>query len=164
MIDLQEIEAIKRLKYRYMRCLDQKRWAELATCFTEDATSAYSDGAYAFDGRDAIMAFLESAMPATMLTSHRVHHPEIDLTGPGSATGVWALDDVVIETAGGFTIRGSGFYRDEYAKVAGEWRIRHTGYQRVYEEIQSRAESPSLRLTANMFADKAQTGRRTHGG
>ena len=44
MDDLHEIEAIKRLKYRYMRCLDQKRWAELAECFTEDATTAYGGG------------------------------------------------------------------------------------------------------------------------
>ncbi len=155
MIDLHAIEAIKRLKYRYMRCLDQKRWAELASCFTEDAKSSYSDGKYAFDGRDAIMAFLETAMPVTMLTSHRAHHPEIELTGPTTATGVWALDDVVIETTGGFTIRGSGFYRDEYVKIDGEWRIRHTGYQRIYEEIQSRTESPSLRLTANLFEHKS---------
>ena len=152
MVDLQELEAIKRLKYRYMRCLDQKRWAELATCFTEDARSSYADGKYAFDGRAAIMAFLENAMPDTMLTSHRVHHPEIELTDAGTAVGVWALDDVVIETTGGFTIRGSGFYHDEYVKVDGEWRIRATGYRRIYEEIQSRTESQSLRLTANMFA------------
>ncbi len=154
MTELHEIEAIKRLKYRYMRCLDEKIWAELATCFTPDATCAYSDGKYSFDGRDAVMGFLESAMPRTMLTSHRVHHPEIDITGPTTATGIWALDDVVIETKGGFTIRGAGFYRDEYRKIDGAWRLHHTGYRRVYEEVQSRAESPSLRLTANMFADK----------
>ena len=153
MTDLQELEAIKRLKYKYLRCLDQKCWAELATCFTEDATSSYGDGKYAFDGRDAIMQFLETSMPKTMLTSHRVHHPEIDLTSERTATGIWALDDVVIETKGGFTIRGSAFYRDEYVKVNGEWKIRATGYQRVYEELQSRTESPSLRLTANMFDD-----------
>ncbi len=35
--DLIEIEAIKRVKYRYMRTLDQKLWDEMATCFTEDA-------------------------------------------------------------------------------------------------------------------------------
>jgi hypothetical protein len=156
MSDLDEIEAIKRLKYRYMRCLDQKLWADLATCFTPDATCAYSDGKYSFDGRDAVMGFLESAMPRTMLTSHRVHHPEIDITGPTAATGIWALDDVVIETKGGFTIRGSGFYRDEYRKVDGAWLIHHTGYRRVYEEVQSRAESPSLRLTANMFAGERE--------
>lgn len=154
MTDLQELEAIKRLKYKYLRCLDQKRWAELATCFTEDAKSSYGDGKYSFDGRDAIMSFLENAMPKTMLTSHRVHHPEIEFTSGTTATGIWALDDVVIETTGGVTIRGSAFYRDEYVKVDGEWKIGSTGYQRVYEEVQSRKESPSLRLTENMFADK----------
>ena len=78
MTDLQELEAIKRLKYKYLRCLDQKRWEDLATCFTADAQCSYGDGKYSFDGRDAILKFLESVMPRTMLTSHRVHHPEID--------------------------------------------------------------------------------------
>ena len=44
MIDRQELEAIKRLKYRYFRCLDLKRWDELKECFVEDATSAYGGG------------------------------------------------------------------------------------------------------------------------
>ena len=32
--DLVEIELIKRLKYKYARCLDQKLWDEIAECFT----------------------------------------------------------------------------------------------------------------------------------
>jgi hypothetical protein len=40
MAQLEEIEAIKQLKYRYFRCLDSKRWAELAECFAPDATSS----------------------------------------------------------------------------------------------------------------------------
>ncbi|MGZ8765224.1 MAG: nuclear transport factor 2 family protein, partial [Acidimicrobiia bacterium] len=32
--DLVEIEAIKRLKYRYLRGLDQKDWAAVESCFT----------------------------------------------------------------------------------------------------------------------------------
>jgi bile-acid 7alpha-dehydratase len=152
MTDLHELESIKRLKYKYLRCLDQKRWDELATCFTDDATCSYGDGKYSFDGRDAIMEFLRGSMPTTMLTSHRVHQPEIEITSATTASGVWALDDVVIETQGEFTIRGAAFYRDEYVKVDGDWKIRSTGYERVYEEFQSRKESESLRLTANMFA------------
>jgi len=35
--DLVEIELIKRLKYKYARCLDQKLWDEIAECFTADA-------------------------------------------------------------------------------------------------------------------------------
>jgi hypothetical protein len=155
--DLLEVEAIKRLKYRYCRCLDLKRWDELEQCLAEDATSSYGDGKYSFTGRAAIMAFLRDALgPHTMISSHRVHHPEIDLTGPTTARGVWALEDVVIVTGADLTIRGSAFYTDEYVKVDGEWRIRHTGYERIYEETESRADIPSLRLTANRWATPQQ--------
>jgi hypothetical protein len=148
MVDLQEIEAIKRLKYRYCRCLDQKRWEELERCLTEDAAASYADGKLSFAGRAAIMSFLRDALgPPTRISSHRVQQPEIDLTSPTSATGVWALDDLVIETGAKLTIRGAAFYRDEYVKVGGEWRIKSTGYTRLYEEMESRTDTPSLRLT-----------------
>ena len=155
MVDLQEIEAIKRLKYTYCRCLDEKRWDEMAQCLTEDATAAYSDGHYSFTGRDAIMQFLRDALDGHhMITSHRVHQPEIDLTSATTATGIWALDDIVIETKANIVIRGSAFYRDEYAKVDGQWKIKHTGYQRIYEEMLSRSDTPSWQLTANRWAAK----------
>jgi hypothetical protein len=151
-VDLHELEAIKRLKYRYLRCLDQKLWDELADCFTEDARSSYGGGRYAFEGRDAILEFLRKAMGApSFLSSHRAHHPEIDETGPGTAIGVWALEDTVIETRAGITIRGAAFYTDEYVKVDGAWKIRFTGYQRTYEEVESRRDRPGLRLTASWF-------------
>jgi hypothetical protein len=152
--DLHELEAIKRLKYKYLRCLDLKRWSELAECFTEDATSAYSGGKYSFEGRDAIMDFLEKAMGApSFLSSHTVHHPEIDLTSDSTATGTWALHDIVIETNADIVIQGAAFYHDEYVKVDGEWKIRSTGYERTYEETLSRADLPSLKITANRWTD-----------
>lgn len=151
--DLVEIEAIKRLKYRYLRCLDQKLWDEIAGCFSEDATASYGGGAYSFAGRDAIVDFLRRSMGAeTFLSSHRVHHPEIDLRPPAEATGVWALEDVVIEERWGITIRGAAFYTDEYQKRDGRWLIRHTGYKRTYEEIHPRKDLPGLRLTAHWWS------------
>jgi hypothetical protein len=153
MADLQELEAIKRLKYKYLRCLDQKRWNELAECLAKDATSAYSGGKYSFEGRDAIMEFLESAMGAdSFLSSHTVHQPEIEFTSETTATGVWALNDTVIETNANIIIRGAAFYEDEYVKVDGAWKIKSTGYTRIYEETLSRADIPSLTLTANRWA------------
>ena len=32
----------------------------------------------------------------TFHSSHKMHNPEIDLTGTDTATGIWALEDVVI--------------------------------------------------------------------
>ena len=152
MADLQEIEAIKRLKYRYVRALDLKRWEELGQCLTEDCRSAYGDGHFSFDGREAILAFLRDALgPATRITTHRVGQPEIAFTSPTTATGVWALDDVVIETEAKLTIRGAAFYHDEYVKVGGEWKIAKTGYARIYEETESRTDTPSLTLSKHAF-------------
>jgi hypothetical protein len=151
--DLCELEEIKRLKYRYARCLDLKRWDELADVFTPDAVAEYSGGGYSFDGRDAILDFLRRSMGAeTFHSSHKMHHPEIDLTGPTTAKGVWALDDVVVMTDFELTIRGCSFYNDEYVKTGGVWRIKRTGYKRVFEEIQPRGNVEGLRLTASWWA------------
>jgi hypothetical protein len=150
--DLQELEAIKRLKYRYMRCVDQKRWDELAECFVPEATCAYADGQLSYRGRDAILGFLRGAMDRPgFYSSHRVTQPEIELTSPSTASGVWALEDTILDVGLGLTIRGAGFYRDEYVKRDGAWRIRSTGYERTYEETESRADRPGLRLTASAW-------------
>ena len=149
--DLVELEQIHQLKYRYVRFLDTKRWDDLVELFTPDATASYGGGATVLDGREAIMAFLVGAMAdEDMLTSHKVHQPEISLDGPDAATGTWALDDVVILGSLGMTVRGASYYEDRYVKVDGAWRIAHTGYRRVYEEIEPR--SPDLKLTASWWA------------
>ena len=80
----------------------------------------------------------------TFHSSHKMHHPEIELTGPDTATGVWALDDTVIDTQWNITIRGASFYNDEYVKQDGAWKIHRTSYRRVFEEIQPRGNVEGL--------------------
>ncbi len=148
-----EIEAIKRLKYRYARCLDLKLWEEMRSCFTEDAACAYDSGKYSFSGREQIVDFLRSALGSSpRISCHHVHQPEIDLTGRSTAVGIWALEDLVIDTAVELVVRGAAYYRDEYAKGGNEWKIRFTGYERTFEEVFSRADIASLRLTANRWS------------
>ena len=139
--ELREIEAIKQLKYRYMRAIDEKLWQQMEECFVEDATCSYSGGKYAFAGRAAIMKFLTESMDRpTFLSSHRVHHPEIEILSETEARGTWALDDYVIDEQHGLTIHGAAFYRDEYVKRDGEWKLKHTGYTRTFEQMQSRVD------------------------
>lgn len=139
--DLVEIEAIKAVKYRYLRAVDTRDWDLLATTLTEAATSAYSSGRLSQNGRDEIIGFLRASMPpGDMLTSHKVHHPEIELTGPGTATARWALEDTVILQSAGLTIRGAAYYEDRMVKVGGTWLIAHTGYRRLYEEMGPRRD------------------------
>ena len=152
--DLVEIEAIKQLKYRYMRCLDLKLWDEMTDLFTEDATCSYSGGRYAYSGRDAILKFFRDSMGPEMITAHHVHHPEITITSATTARGTWALEDTVIHTQHDFTLRGAAFYEDVYTRETptSHWRIHHTGYERLYEEIQPRKDTPNLQLTQNRWA------------
>jgi ketosteroid isomerase-like protein len=151
--DLVDLEGIKQAKYRYLRCLDQKLWADMADVLTPDCVAAYSGGTYTYEGRDAIIEFLERSMGAdTFHSAHRVHQPEIELTGPDTATAIWAMDDVVVMTDWNLTVRGAAFYTDEYRKGDdGVWRISHTGYKRTYEEVQARDKVEGLRLTASWW-------------
>jgi SnoaL-like domain len=157
--DLVEIELIKRLKYKYMRCLDQKLWDVVGECFTPDATASYSGGVYAFEGREAILEFLRTSMGSTtMLTSHRCHHPEIDLDADRlGANGTWAFEDVVILTDFGVTVQGAAFYTDRYVKEGGAWRIAHTGYRRTYEELVPRAAIAGLKVTADWWETEGRS-------
>lgn len=150
-VDLDDIEAICRLKYRYLRLLDTKRFVELGDLLTDDATTSYESGTYAYDGRAAIVSFLEEALGRhDIVTMHQAHHPEIELTSTTTATGVWYLEDRVIVRPGDLEIAGTLLYHDEYVKVAGAWKIRHTGYERIFEE-KRRHSTKKLHAFRSMF-------------
>ena len=150
--DLVEIEAIKQVKYRYFRFLDLKMWDEMIDLFVPEATCAYSAGAYSYEGRDAIVAdFRKSMGRETFLSSHKAHHPEITLNGDDTATGIWSLEDWVIDMQWGLDIRGAAFYTDDYVKRDGEWKILRTAYKRVMEELSPRSGRTGLQLTASYW-------------
>jgi hypothetical protein len=146
LVALEEIEAIKRLKYRYWRFLDLKLFDELADCFAEDASVDYSGGRYRFEGREAIMTFLREALgpESGSVGYHHGHQPEIELTGPATARGRWALDNYFFNEPQNRCVRIAGFYEDEYVKTGGAWRLRRTGYRLVFHEEWRRDDLPSI--------------------
>lgn len=145
-----ETDAICRLKYAYFRCLDQKRWDEMATLFVPEATAAYSGGKYHYEGRDAIVDFMRRNMDRPAFhTSHRVSHPEITLDGD-TAEGTWAMEDVNVDTDFDFYLTGAGFYEDRYVRREGRWWILHTGYRRTFETIMPMSKA-GMALTASWW-------------
>ncbi len=118
---LEAIEAIRQLKARYFRLLDTKDWDAWREVFTEDFEGEVHGPhpVIAFKGRDQMVETNRRVL-AEAPTVHHGHTPEIELTSADTATGIWAMVDVV--TLGeGFT--GYGHYHEEYRKVDGEWRI-----------------------------------------
>ena len=153
-MDLQALEELKQLKYRYLRTLDTKDWDGFAETLAEDATADYGER-LSFTGRDAITAYMRKTLTPAIITVHHVHHPEISVDGD-RATAVWALDDTVVVTEHRLLLRGAAHYADRYERGAdGAWRIAHTGYRRLYEAMVSLDDVPSWALTANRWAAPA---------
>lgn len=138
--DLQPIEAIKRVKYRYLRALDTKHWDDFADTLTEDVVGEYGSSMgkeLHFTNRADLVEFMRDAMPAGVITEHRVAHPEITLDDDDEAEGTWYLQDRVIVPEHKFMLYGAAFYHDRYRKTADGWKICATGYQRTYEVTQT---------------------------
>jgi hypothetical protein len=145
---LEEIEAIKQLKYRYWRYLDLKQWDALRELFLESATVSYGSGRYEFSGRDAIMRFLVESLSAERgsVTIHHGHHPEIEITGECTASGRWALYNYLYNVKQNRAMRIGAYYHDEYEKDGTKWKFRHIGYETIFHEEWARDQLPSRLL------------------
>ena len=157
-MDLAALEEIRRLKYRYLRCVDLKLWDEIGEVFTDDATVDYGTKALGepikLAGREEIVKFLRDSLGPGIVTVHFASQPEIDIDGD-TATGTWSFKDTVIATQFDVLIEGAAFYEDRYARGAdSRWRIAHTGYVRTYEVMMSLKDVPSLKFTANRWAEQ----------
>ena len=131
---MEDIEAIKKLKAKYFRCVDKKLWEEMETVLTEDAVADYGMGIELLQGRKAIIEFLKKNLGRdSMISVHQGHNPEIEITSDTTARGVWVLNDrLIIQTIA--TLNGWRYYEDEYAKVNGEWKKKSTKITNILEE------------------------------
>jgi hypothetical protein len=155
-MDLVELERIRQLKYRYLRCVDLKLWDEIGDVFTEDATADYGTPSAGrpldLGSREEIVAFLRDSLGNGIITLHSAGQPEIEIDGD-TASGTWRFEDTVIATEFKVVIAGAAFYEDQYRRGEdGKWRISHTGYTRIFESTMSLDDLPSWRLTANRWA------------
>ena len=132
--DLFDIEAIKRLKARYFRLLDTKQWDEWGLVFTADCVMELPEAGLVNHGRAEIVQQVSTALVGTR-TVHHGHMPEIEVTGPDTARGVWAMYDFVewpaAETGERVGLNGYGHYLEEYARDGGEWRIARIRLERL---------------------------------
>jgi bile-acid 7alpha-dehydratase len=125
---LEDLEAIKRLKYKYFRCIDKALWDEIGDCFAEDALADYGpDPEWKIKGRAGITKFFKEMIgPAYSLCVHQGHNPEIDLTSDKTAKGQWELDNFMVASDPVKGIWIAAFYEDEYVKEKGAWKIKST--------------------------------------
>ncbi|QNI05352.1 nuclear transport factor 2 family protein [Mycobacterium kubicae] len=134
-----DVEAIKQVKYRYLRALDTKHWDDFAETLTEDVRGDYGPSLgneLHFTTRTDLVDYMRNSLGPAIITEHRVTHPEITVTGD-TATGNWYLQDRVIAADFDFMLIGAAFYRDEYRRTDQGWKISATGYDRTYDATMS---------------------------
>lgn len=119
---LEAIEAIKQLKARYFRFVDEKKLDDLATLFTP-AAQILIDGWN--PGSPAALAQATTAVGAAP-SVHHGHMPEIEITGEDSASGIWAMEDILPFPAAEGAPEGHhgyGQYHETYRRVDRHWLI-----------------------------------------
>ena len=148
------IEEIKQLKARYFRCMDKKDWAGYLAVFTPDAIVDTTEAFLPTDHTGAPMSVGGAPAPAanpdlyasdivkfvaelsemlgTASTVHHGHMPEITLTSPTTAKGIWSMEDMLRFPGSPIrTMHGYGHYEETYERLAAGWRIKSTKLTRL---------------------------------
>jgi uncharacterized protein (TIGR02246 family) len=137
---MHDVEAIKQLKARYFRTLDTKDWAAMRAVFTDDVVmdTTASPGGTVVTGADEFMVFLLNVI-GDVITVHQGHTPEIELTSATTATGIWAMEDM-LRWPDGREMHGYGHYHETYERVDGAWRIKTSTLTRLRVDWKQRVQ------------------------
>lgn len=133
-------EEIRKLKARYFRLMDNKRWQEFAKLFAEDASFDASAAmldpltdedkllqhvATPVEGRQAILDYVSNGLNEKARSFHEGFMPEINIHSTTSASATWSMEDRVWIAEGPIAeMHGYGYYHEVYVFHSGHWLIK----------------------------------------
>src|SRR5882757_3876725 len=122
---LEDINAIRELKARYLRACDRKQPDVMRDCFVEHGAVIEADNFPSFNDREGwVKIFTELAVNnPNVMDTHHGQNPQITLTGPDAASAVWDLQFTQINLKERTVVSMAGEYRDEYLRQGGRWCI-----------------------------------------
>ncbi|WP_024796543.1 nuclear transport factor 2 family protein [Tomitella biformata] len=130
--ELWDVESIKRMRASVSRLLDTKRWEEFGDRFTADAVLEAPEAGLRCVSRTEIVKLVSAGMDGVR-SVHHLHAPEITITGPDSATGIWAMSDSLERASaqGPTVMTGYGHYVERYERHDGDWRVQLLRLERL---------------------------------
>ncbi|MFN3424538.1 MAG: nuclear transport factor 2 family protein [Novosphingobium meiothermophilum] len=121
---LEDKEAIRALKARYLRACDLKQVEAVRDCFAPGPIRIAYENFPEFDNRDAFVAvYQQMACHGGVYDIHHATNWEIELAGPDRATGKWSLNFRTILTGPRQIVRLAVEYDDVYERRDGRWWI-----------------------------------------
>ena len=136
---LEAIEAIKALKHKYFRALDQELFDEVRECFSRDGAIDYGPAGAYEQVEDFVAMISDYAKTNTAKGIHQGFNPEIVVDGD-TATGTWVCAYLSVDTEKGVSFKQTGIYEDRYVVEDGEWRIQHTANRPLFNETTALAD------------------------
>src|SRR5690606_4110189 len=134
------IDAIRQVRARFARALDTKQWQVLHDCLTTDCHFDCTEEEGVSEpwiGADAIVRNISQAL-AVAVTVHHAHTAEIELLAPDTATGVWAMQDLLrFPGEPPVNVVGFGHYHEEYRTIGEDWPIARYRLTRLRVDISS---------------------------
>lgn len=126
---LEDLEAIRQLKARYLWCCDRKDPQGMRACFVDGPVHIDYGAVGTFDRADALAkVFSDIACHPHMVELHHGMNAQLEILDAGHARGTWSLHYFLINTETQGLTQLAGYYEDEYRKDAGAWKISRTRF------------------------------------
>ncbi|MES0874767.1 nuclear transport factor 2 family protein [Sinimarinibacterium thermocellulolyticum] len=126
---LEDIEAIRRLKARYLFACDRKDPAAMRACFANGAVDIFYDAIGRFETADALVkVYVDVGCHPHMVEMHHGANPQIEILDAERARGTWSLQYGLINTRENTLTQLAGWYEDGYRKIDGEWKMVKTHF------------------------------------
>lgn len=121
---LQDTEAIRTLKFRYLNACDDKQPDLVRDCFAPGRIEINFGHIGQFESREAFVAvFVDLGCHNHIVDLHHAQNMIVDFTGPDSATARVGLRFQSINTREQTSVQLGGHYLDEYERRDGQWLI-----------------------------------------
>ncbi len=118
--------------------MDTKDWDGFLDVFLPEVIiDMTGEGGVRSTGAEEFVTTVRSSIEEAV-TVHHGHTPEVTITSPTTATGVWAMEDHLWWPEGSPIrhLHGYGHYHEAYAKTDRGWRIASMALTRLHREFQ----------------------------
>ncbi len=121
---LEDIDAIRRLKARYLHACDRKQIEVIRDCFAPGSVSIDYGAIGCFNNReDFLRVYQEKACHPEVIDIHHGHNEQIEWLSLTEATATFDLFFHQMDTRSGMLVQLGGFYEDAFHKQDGRWKI-----------------------------------------
>ena len=126
---LEDAEAIRTLKARYLFACDRKDPKGMRACFPDGKVHIDYGAVGTFDNADALVGLYEQvACHDYMVEMHHGANPQIEVLDAARARGTWSLHYFLINTQTRSITQLAGYYEDEYVKQGSGWKMSSTRF------------------------------------